>query len=500
MSILLSALYAALFLFIIIRSRMFRFEELPAWFMPAVFVVKLLAGVALWYIYTYYYTDRNTSDIWKYFDDSEIMFRAVAQSPADYLHMLTGIGDDTPHITQTYYQKMSFWYQQFDSPFFNDGRTMIRLNALLRLFSFGNYHVHTVIMCFVSLAGLTMVYRTLRNALQGWGIAGAAVIFLLPSVVFWGSGVLKESLLWFAVGGLLWAVLSENSKYRWLRIAAGIAAAWLIAATRLYVLAALLPALGGWMLAKRFRLTMLKAAGTVLLVVGALLLLLRIWPQTDAVRMMALKRNDFINLARGGTYMYDSSRVIHLDAAHHDALIPLSDTTVRIRSGTTVRSWKIAGDFMDTLSISSFSDSSVFRLLSDLPRAGSLSSITYMQPEVGSLLKIMPGAMYSIMLRPLPHEVRSLPLVPAAAETVLLLVLCVLLLFTFRKNPDASAAAFCLVFVALLYIVTGITTPVTGAAVRYKSIALPFLFALLLMYINPKRLPAFLQKLFQIIH
>ena len=111
MNILLPALYAALFLFIIALSRTFRFEALPAWFMPAVFILKLLAGIALWYIYTYYYTDRSTSDIWKYFDDSEIMFRAAAQSPADYLRMLTGIGDDAPHIAQTYYQKMNFWHQ-----------------------------------------------------------------------------------------------------------------------------------------------------------------------------------------------------------------------------------------------------------------------------------------------------------------------------------------------------------------------------------------------------
>jgi hypothetical protein len=498
MNILLPALYAALFLFIIARSRAFRFEALPAWFMPAVFILKLLAGIALWYIYTYYYTDRSTSDIWKYFDDSEIMFRAAAQSPADYLRMLTGIGDDAPHIAQTYYQKMNFWHQQFDSPFFNDGRTMIRLNALLRLVSFGNYHVHAVIMSFASLTGLTLVYRTLCNALRGWGISGAVVVFLLPSVLFWSSGVLKEGLLWFAIGVLLWAVMTENRKHRWFRIIAGVAAAWLIAATRLYVLAALLPALGGWAIAKRFSWPVWKAAGCILLITIAAIFALRTWPQTDAVRLIALKRNDFINLARGGTYMYDSTRVIHLDASYHDALIRLTDSTVRIRSGTPVRSWGIAGDFMDTLSISNFSDSTTFRLLSDMPRAGSLSSTTYIKPEVSSLLKIFPEAMFSIILRPLPHEARSLPLIPAAAETILLLILCVLLPFAFRRTPDAAVAAFCIVFVLLLYVVTGITTPVTGAAVRYKSIALPFLFAGLLMYIRPQKLPAFLQKLFRI--
>ncbi len=498
MSILLPALYAALFLLIIVRSRFFRLEAQPAWFMPVVFVFKLLAGAALWYIYTYYYTDRSTSDIWKYFDDSEIMFRAATQSPADYLRMLTGIGDNAPHIAQTYYQKMNFWYQQFDSPFFNDGRTMIRLNALLRLVSFGNYHVHAVMMSFASLAGLTLVYRAFCNAMRGWGILSAVVVFLLPSVFFWSSGVLKEGLLWLAIGVLLWAVLTKNSSRRWLRCVAAIAAAWLIAATRLYVLMALLPAIGGWLLAQRFTWPAWKAAGSILLFTAAVLLVLRIWPQTDAVRLMALKRNDFINLARGGTYMYDSSRVIHLDASHHDALIRVNDTTVLIRSGTPVRSWAIAGDFMDTLSISNFSDSTSFRLLSDLPRAGSLSSTTYMQPEIGSLMTILPEALFSIVLRPLPHEAQSLTLIPAAAETFVLLILCVLLPFAFRRSPDAAAATFCIVFVLLLLAVTGITTPVTGAAVRYKSIALPFLFAVLLMYVRPHKLPVFLQKLFHI--
>lgn len=498
MSILLPALYAALFLFIIVRSRLFRFEELPVWLMPAVFVLKLLAGAALWYIYTYYYTDRTTSDIWKYFDDSEIMFHAASHSPADYLRMLTGIGDDAPHITQTYYQKMNFWYQQFDSPFFNDGRTMIRLNALLRLISFGNYHVHAVVMSFASLAGLTLVYRTFCNALRGWGIVGVWVIFLLPSVLFWSSGVLKEGLLWLAIGVLLWAVFGKNRKQNWFRFTAGVAAAWLIAATRLYVLVALLPAIGGWVLAKHFSWPAWKATGSVLLITVATLLVLRIWPQTDAVRLIALKRNDFINLARGGTYMYDSTRVIHLDASYHDALIRINDTTVRIRSGTPVRSWGIAGDFMDTLSINNFSDSTAFHLLSDMPRAGSLNNTTYMQPEVGSLLKILPEAMFNITFRPLPHEARNLPLIPAVTETILLLLFCVLMPVAFRRSPDAAAATFCIVFVLLLYVVTGITTPVTGAAVRYKSIALPFLFVGILMYIRPNRLPIFLQKLFRI--
>ncbi|MCU0436142.1 MAG: hypothetical protein MUC87_21985 [Bacteroidia bacterium] len=495
MSVFLPAIYTLLLLWIIVRSKQFRYDELHKRFLPAAFLLKIAAGTALWYIYTYYYTDRSTSDIWKYFDDSGILFSALQSSPTDFLRMITGIGDDAPHIAATYYQKMNYWYQQFDSPFFNDGRTMIRLNALLRLLSFGNYHVHTVIMSFLSLIGLNLIYKILRPAFAGWRWIGAVVVFLLPSVLFWGSGVLKEGLLWLCMGVLLWALMQAKEKPLWLRVALTLAAAWLMAATRLYVLAAVIPALGGWWLAKKWNSTVWKPLAVTLAAVCVCLLLLRMWPATDAVKLVAIKRNDFINLARGGTYMYDSTRVLHLDAANRNALIRVNDTLVRIQRGTPVRWWRVADNFMDTLYTAQFTDTATFRLLSDLPRAGTLTSTRYLQPGIADMLRVLPEAMFSIVFRPLPHEMRHLPLIPAAAENLLLLALLALLLRTARRTPQKALTVYCVVFVLLLLAVTGITTPVTGAAVRYKSLALPFLFAMLMLHINPQKLPAFVLRL-----
>ncbi|MCA6364302.1 MAG: hypothetical protein IM638_14785, partial [Bacteroidetes bacterium] len=441
------------------------------------------------------FRSRSTSDIWKYFDDSGILFSALQHSPADFLRMLTGIGDDTPHIAASYYQKMSYWYQQFDSPFFNDGRTMIRLNAMLRLLSFGNFHVHTVVMCFLSLTGLCWIYRVLCTAFAGWRGRGVLVVFLLPSVLFWGSGVLKEGLLWLGMGALLWAVMLASGKHPVLRIVVAFAAAWLVAATRLYVLAALLPALGGWWLAKKWNAPAWKPLSVTLAAMLMLLLLLRLWPQTDAVKLIAVKRNDFINLARGGAYMYDSLRVLHVDASMQQAVVRVNDTLVRIKPGTPVRWWRVADNFMDTLYTASFNDTAAFRVLSNLPRAGTLTSTRYIRPTAADVLRIMPEALFSITFRPLPYEIRNLPLLPAIAENLLLLALLTMLLIAARRTPHKALAVFCIVFVLLLLTVTGITTPVTGAAVRYKSLALPFLFAALFLYINPQKLPAFLKRI-----
>lgn len=481
--------YALVLLLLIRRSTLFRPEGLPTWFSAAVFVLKLAAGTALWYIYTYYYTDRSTADIWKYFDDSAVLHRALSESPGDYLRMITGIGDDTPYIAEHYYKQMNYWYQQFDSPFFNDGRTLIRFNALLRLVSFGNYHVHTVLINFLALAGLCLLWRVVYPAMRAWRKVLLAVIFLLPSVLFWGSGVLKEGLLWLALGGLLWAVMHGSGRMIWVRVLVAVLCAWLLAATRLYVLAAVLPALGGWWLVRRLRMRGWLAGSISLGTTAALVLLLHGWPAADPLQLLATKRNDFINLARGGTYLYDSTRVVHLDAANRSALVKLTDSTARIRPGTPVRWWRIADNFMDTLTTANFRDSTVFHVLSDLPRAGTLTNQTYLKPEVMAVLRLLPRALFDCTLRPWPWEARHAPLLPSALETLLLIGFVGLVLFRYRRSPDAALAVFCVVFVLLLFTVTGLTTPVTGAVVRYKSLGLPFLFLLLLLHTDVQRFP-----------
>ena len=76
-------------------------------------------------IYTYHYTDRSLADIYKYFDDAKYMYGAVWTSPIDFLSMLTGIGNDTPHFN-LYYDQMNNWFREYESNLYNDNPTLIR--------------------------------------------------------------------------------------------------------------------------------------------------------------------------------------------------------------------------------------------------------------------------------------------------------------------------------------------------------------------------------------
>ena len=82
-------------------------------------------------------------------------------------------------------------------------------------------------------------------------------------------------------------------------------------------------------------------------------------------------------------------------------------------------------------------------------------------------------------------------LLAALENTFLLLVLAGLLLFYRRKGlPQLLPIHFFSLFVILLiYTLIGITTPVLGAMVRYKIIALPFLLFLVISSCDSSRLP-----------
>ena len=86
------------------------------------------------------------------------MYGALKTDPTHYLRLLFGIGLGKPDLAH-YIKEMTFWGRDFPHGLFNDNQTIIRVNAIFDLFSFGYYHVHTVFMCFFSLIGLTALYK-----------------------------------------------------------------------------------------------------------------------------------------------------------------------------------------------------------------------------------------------------------------------------------------------------------------------------------------------------
>ena len=136
--------------------RFFKIDGLPDYFAPALFVVKVIAGCILGWIYTYYYTDRGTSDSLKFFNDSGLLFDTLKTNFHDFIRMLTGIDGNAPELRH-YYEQMETWLNR--DVLFNDNKTIIRVNTIFRFFSMGYYYVHVVFINFLALTGLFALLR-----------------------------------------------------------------------------------------------------------------------------------------------------------------------------------------------------------------------------------------------------------------------------------------------------------------------------------------------------
>jgi hypothetical protein len=433
---ILTIAYAFLFVMLIRRLPFFRLEGFHQNALPAVFILKILAGVLMYLVYTYFYTDRSTADIFKYFDDSKVMYNSLFTHPSDYFQMMLGIDNDSPHFNQ-YYNEMNYWYRVYESNIYNDSHTIIRFNAFLRLFSFGYYNVHTVFMCFFSLAGLVGIYRFFVRVLQQRKRELFFAVFLLPSVIFWGSGVLKEGFLFAGLGLLLWhvALLIEKRKIV-LSVLFILSSFILLIYTKFYIIMVMLPLLLAyiWCELTAGKRCLMKYSIVIAVCLLAGLNIHYIFPQYNFVNILVQKQHDFLNLAQS----VNSGSMIHMHPLENSA-------------------W--------------------------------------------SLLKNIPAALYNSLFRPWFFESLSPLNIIAGLENLMLLTLIASsLIFFSRKLEKKSMLWLCLFFVMGIFILTGLTTPVIGAIVRYKVPALPFLVVTLIMITDKakivKRLP-FIKKIIE---
>lgn len=414
---------------LILKWRAFYLPGIKKRWVLAAFYLKVLAGLGLTYIYTSYYPDRSKADIFKYFDDSEVMYQAVQSSPSDYVRMITGINNDNEHFDSLYYHRMNNWYRKYETVTYNDSHTIIRINAVIRLVSFGFFQVHNIFFIILSFIGLMALFKTFCRYFNEQKYWLYAAVFLIPSVVFWSSGAMKESVLFFAIGVFLYSfqqIIFSSLNLKWFLLAA--IAVFFLFFTKMYVLAVFVPVLAGnlWIILTGNRHALAKQIISVLFFINIAILIGWYFPEYNLFDLFVGKQHDFIGLAR-----YEN--------------------------------------------------------------AGSLIAPIPVEPHFSSFALWSPQAILNTLFRPYPWELSSVLMIPAVAENLLLLVFLLMAIFFHKKCiRHARIIWFCCFFALGLSVITGITTPVLGALVRYRIPVLPFLYIALFLIIDFNKIHLFL--------
>ncbi len=296
MSILLPIIYFSIFVYVIYKMPFFKTSGISFNVLLGIFIVKLLASFSLYWVYTVFYPVRTEADLFKYFDDAKILFSTLDSSFTDYFRIIFGSVENNGDLIK-YYEQTNFWYKQIDYGLFNDNRTVIRINALLMLLSFGNIFVHNVFACFISLFSYVLIYKTVSGTNTRTNKLLIISIFLIPSTLFWTSSILKELVVMLGVSFLFYSI--HKIAYSGFNCRRGLMfaiAMFILLSIKVYIIIAFLPAAIIYFITAKKDFTPCKSYALAFLICVALLVLnetvLHIAPFLER---LAFKRNDFIN-------------------------------------------------------------------------------------------------------------------------------------------------------------------------------------------------------------
>ncbi len=424
MEYLLSFIYFFLILIFIKKSSFFTNLNLKTNTLFFLFFLKLVAAYCLFLVYTKYYTNRSTADIFKYFDDSTWLFKNVfSKSPINYLKIIFGIHTDHPYIHYELKQTQ-YWFKPHETNVFNDNRTVIRFNLIIYLISLGYYHIHTLILCFLSFVGLTGIYKAFHKLFPDKTLVLLFSIYFLPSVLFWGSGILKESILLFSVGIFIYQFTEmlihkkrTISTFLWISISF-----LMLTITKTYVILTLIPSILALITFKYFKKSGITLHFLLIHIccIAIALLINHIFPSLDILGNLVYKQHDFLNVAR------------------------------------------------DT-------------------HANSTIYVERLNNSIYSFLHFSPLAFINGMFRPSIFEFNSVSYLPAIFESLILILGIVFFIRKRNKllnNNQKLLVFFSLYFSCFLALLIGLVVPVLGAIVRYRVPYLPFLYSAILVSIN----------------
>lgn len=180
----LVTLYLLLGLWLLRRTG--RSMGVPVWWQQGAFIYKILLGFANYFIWMHII---GHGDSLRYVHDSLVVYNSLFDQPGYFLELVTrtSLENVPPHLIP--YQKSLFI--EWHVPEYN----MVRLLAILNVFTAGNAWGNIVLISAAVMAAQLWLYRILT---QQFSLPDCrqkllfAVSFLLPSTIFWSSGLLKE--------------------------------------------------------------------------------------------------------------------------------------------------------------------------------------------------------------------------------------------------------------------------------------------------------------------
>jgi hypothetical protein len=400
------------------------------YFVPAL-SLKIIGAISLGLIYQFYY---EGGDTFIYFDrGSKFIWEAFWDSPLKAMQLIFANGEYNPNTFE--YASEILHYNDLSSYF------VVRIAGIFDILTFHTYSATAVLFALFSFSGIWAMFLVFYRMFPKMHLQLAIALFFIPSVFFWGSGLLKDSI---TLGALGWStytfvqIFINRRKFVTSTVILLISF-YFIYTIKIYILLCLVPAFMIWY----YLVHMGKIKNIVL-------------------KAMILPFTLTFLLAGG----YYSVKIIGQENRRYnlEKLSYTAESTARWLSYVSEReggSGYTLGDFDYSLS---------------------------------GIIRKTPSAIWVTLFRPYVWEVKNLVMFLSALESFILLIFTIAVIIKailMRKIDNLFSnpvIVFCLLFSIIFAFAVGISTYNFGTLVRYKIPMMPFyIMGLFLLLSHSKR-------------
>lgn len=255
-----------------------------------------MAGIFYGWIGVYYGGLAQMQDTWSFHAGSIQEYHLLFTHPGEYF---------TNIFHNPYDKGMEKFFGANDS-YWNDlkGNVLIKLFSLFNIFSFGYYYVNVIFYSFISLFGAVAIYKVMDHAFPGRKLVILLSTFLLPSFLYWSSGLHKEGLIFTGISLVIYSIYFSQLDRRitWKRVLMLFIGLVILLAIRNFLLVIIIPALIAWTLAFFWPKKSLAIFAGVYLVFGIFFFTARyLVPSLDFPQAVVEKQQAFLKLQGGNS-------------------------------------------------------------------------------------------------------------------------------------------------------------------------------------------------------
>ncbi|MDQ2772046.1 MAG: hypothetical protein M3Y54_16285, partial [Bacteroidota bacterium] len=383
--------------------------------------VKFVGAIGLGLIYAYYY---GGGDTFNYYLHASLIHQAFSDSFQNGMKLLLTSGGAYDPLTVKYTAKM-FWYEPNSTEYL-----VCRFAAVIGLLCFNSYMVIGLFFAVLSFTGMWAMYLTFIKIRPQLYKELAIAVFFVPSVFFWGSGLMKDSLCIGALGWLFYAFYKGAIQKRNIISSAiiGVAMGYALVLIKVYILLCFLPPALLWVFnenSSRIKNTLLRVtAKPILLSIGALL---AFYAAT--------------NLTKGDEH-YDIDKIGE-------------------RS-------KIVSEYLYETSVK---------------QNGSAYTLGEQDGTLGGMVKLVPQALVVSLYRPFLWEAHNPVMLLSSIEALVFLIFTLRIIFrsgffkTISLIISTPSLTLCFLFALIFAGTVGVVSNNFGTLVRYKIQMIPFYLA-----------------------